>query len=153
MTDPSIQATPPLPRPASPAASPPVTRSLFSVLLFALIFVVIHAFLWSALSASFLLYVPKTEKLFKDYALALPSSTIFVFQVGRWFANYWYILAAGFLPCLCADGILLAVLYWRRRLLGWLWALLNIVLLLLLIFLVYLAIEMARMKLMEGLSH
>src|SRR4051794_22016718 len=108
MNDPSIQATPASDPAPPPYASPPsVTRPAESVLPFTITFVVLHAILWCALVASLLLYVPRAEKLFRDFNTQLPAVTVTVLIVARWVGNYWYTLPFWLAVLLAADAGLL----------------------------------------------
>jgi hypothetical protein len=151
MPDPSIQATPP-PNPAMPPDAPPVTRPAAAVLPFTVTFVVLHAFLWCAVVASLLLYVPRAEKLFRDFNMTLPAVTMLVLAVARWVGNYWYILPFWLVYLLAADGGLLVLFYRRRRSLAWAWGLLNAAVPVVLGVLAFLTIQMPMWKLLDGLS-
>src|SRR5438876_3261616 len=36
--------------------------------------------------------IPKFEKIFKDFNMTLPSLTLTLMAISRWFSNYWYLL-------------------------------------------------------------
>jgi type II secretory pathway component PulF len=142
-TDPSF--------PAAQAQPPP--REPFSGLPFAVTFVALHALLCGALAVILLTVVARAERLFRDFNMELPGSTIAVLATGRWFANYWYVVPPFFLLWLVLAAVLLTVLHRRRRwVLAALLALLLLVLPLLAGAFALIAVQSGMTKLLEGLS-
>ena len=155
MSDPLIQATPPAPEPARLRAavlSAPPPRTFLSVLPFTIAFSAIHAVLCLAVAALLIFYIPRVERVLREFNIKLPASTEWVLGVGRWLANYWYILPPSFLLWLVLAGGLLGVLRQYNRGLGWLWALLLLLLPLLAGIFAFFAIWNPYVRLLEGLS-
>ncbi len=121
---------------------------------FTIIATVIHTVLVFVLFLSLILWVPRFDKIFKDFNMALPSSTRWVMAISRWLSEGWYILI---FPAVVLVNLLivyrLRVSPGSRRLgLHWLWFYAVIFLVLLAGGTVLLAIHLPRQKLLEGLS-
>jgi hypothetical protein len=135
-----------------PAQPPPPPRTSSSGLPFAVIFTALHALLCCGLVVLLLPVVARAERVFRDFQMRLPDATVVVIAVGRWFALYWYVVPPFFLAWLVLVGYVLAVLHRRRRGLGWVLALLLLVLPLLAGAFVLFTVLTPMMKLMEGLN-
>lgn len=59
---------------------------------FTIIAAVIHTMLAFVLFLSLIVWIPRSEKLFKDFNLKLPSLTETLISTSRWFSNYWYVV-------------------------------------------------------------
>jgi type IV pilus assembly protein PilC len=46
----------------------------------------------SILSFILIFIIPKFEKIFKDFRMELPTLTLMLMAVSKWFVNYWYVL-------------------------------------------------------------
>jgi type IV pilus assembly protein PilC len=46
----------------------------------------------SILSFIMIFIIPKFEKIFKDFRMELPTLTLMLMAVSKWFVNYWYVL-------------------------------------------------------------
>jgi hypothetical protein len=155
MSDPSIQATPPVTGPAPLSTvelSTQGTRTFLSVLPFTITWMAIHALLCCGVVAFLIGYIPRAERVFRDFNMKLPAATELTVVVARWLANYWYVLPPfGFLWLILA-GALLGALRQRHRSLGWLWALLLLLLPLLVGVFAFFAVVSPYVKLLDGLS-
>src|SRR5262249_24581559 len=129
------------------------TRTLVSVLPFTLAFLSVHLIAWFVLIAALLFYVPRSDRLFRDFNMTLPATTTIVVYVSRWACNYWYVLPLWIPFWLAADGVLLAVLRRRRPTLAWAWGLLNSLLPLLFLIVAVYTILVSVGKLLDGISN
>jgi len=123
-------------------------------LLFALLFLSFHTLLIAGLIIGALLYVPRTERVFRDFNMKVAPGTEIAIGVSRWVSNYWYVLGIVLLPCLVLDGVILYRLHRIRRTRPWsyVWALMFILLPLVLAGCMGGALFSSYLKLMEGLS-
>jgi type II secretory pathway component PulF len=95
---------------------------------FTVIFVALHALFCCVLAGLLIYFVPRAERIFRDFNIRPPDATIAVLATGRWFVLYWYVVPPFFLAWLVLAGLLLAFLDRRHRALAWLWALLLLLL-------------------------
>ncbi len=144
MTDSSIQATPPPPA--------PVMASFQGVLRFTLIFGILHAVLWCVCIGLLLLYVPPAERTFRDWNMTLPAATKFVLDCAHWVADYFMLLPFLLAFWLLVEVPLLGILRHQSRGRGWAWGLLHTLLPLLFAALIFYAIHVPLVKVLEGLS-
>lgn len=123
---------------------------------FAISATVIHAVLVFVLFFGLLFWVPRYEKIFKDFNMQLPALTNAVMATSRWFREYWYVVIFHVGLLFAADLWILSRLrrFSRSRRLGqhWLWFIAVVVFLLLAGGTVAGAISTSYAKLMEGLS-
>jgi hypothetical protein len=123
---------------------------------FTIIAAVVHAMLAVVLFLSLFVWIARSEKVFKDFNLRLPSSTEWVMAVSRWMLSYWYVVIFPVGLLFAGNVLILYLLRSRpgsRRLgLHWCWLIAVTLLLLLASGAVALAIWFPYLKLNEGLS-
>ena len=123
---------------------------------FTIIAAVIHTLLAFVLFLSMIFWIPRFEKLFKDFSMELPSSTNWVMAVSRWVGSYWYVVIFPVGLLFAGNFLILYLLRTKpgsRRLgLYWYWFFAVTLLLLLAGGTVAVAIYLPYAKLAEALS-
>ena len=114
----------------------------------------IHGIVWSAYFFFLGIIVPVHEKIFREFDMKLPWLTVWVLDISNWVVSYFYLLPFHVAVLLAVDG---AVLYFLRRgskakILSWLWFVLIMALSIAVFALSVLAMQLPRLKLLEGLN-
>lgn len=116
------------------------------------VFLLVHVVLWLGLLAGLVVIVPRFVRTFEDFNAALPAMTLLVIQMSRMAVAYWYLLALGALAAIFIDGLVLVGLGKSGgRAAQFVWGLVFAVLPLLLVAVVFLAIWLPMMNLIDGL--
>jgi type II secretory pathway component PulF len=115
----------------------------------------VHIALAIVLVIALLEVTPRAEKHMKDHGLNLPSLTIQVLDVSRWFGSYLVVLGLVCFPILGIDWLLLFTprLAGRSKRLSTLWAGISLVLLLLGLLLTGVALVLPYAKLAVSLDN
>jgi type II secretory pathway component PulF len=123
---------------------------------FTIIAAVIHTLLALVLFLSLIFWMPRFEKIVKDFNMTLPSSTLWVMAVSRWLRSYWYVVIFPVGLLFAGNFLILYLLRTKpgsRRLgLYWYWFFAGTLLLLLAGGTVAVAVYLPLAKLGEGLS-
>jgi hypothetical protein len=115
-------------------------------------FTIIAAGIHTTLVFVLFLLTWRSEKLFKDFNLELPSATQWVMAVYRWMLSYWYVVGLLFAAHVLILYLLRSNPGSRRLGLDWCWFIVVTFLLLLAGGTAAIAIWLPYIKLMEGLS-
>src|SRR5262249_33123716 len=80
-----------------------------------------HAAILGGILVRLVVYGPRQERSFKEFAVALPAYSQWVIGLSTWLLNYWWVVAVPLLAVVVVNGVVLWKLGgWRRRP-GWLW--------------------------------
>ena len=81
-----------------------------------------HSVVWMVLFGGLYVFVPACKKMFMDFGVDLPGTTILVIQISDWVVEYSYLLPMVLVGLIAADGMLLVHLSRSNRLLERLWS-------------------------------
>jgi hypothetical protein len=123
---------------------------------FTIIATVIHAVLALVLFLSLLFWIPRHEKMFKEFNMTLPTITNLLMAVSRWMGEFCYVVIFPVGLLFAGDAWILSLLRRsprsRRLGLDWCWFIIVTLLLLLAGGTTAIAIWVPYIKLMEGLK-
>ncbi|MBL8792695.1 MAG: hypothetical protein JNM56_02190 [Planctomycetia bacterium] len=114
----------------------------------------VHAVLASPLLVYLLVFVPRYQRIFADFGMALPVLTVAVLNVADMLATLWFLAPVLLVILFGADFGMQYLLHRRRppRLLLWTWFVLGGLLPVVGFFLAMLAIQLPMLTLFDGLS-
>jgi hypothetical protein len=136
---------------ACPQCGHPNRRPLRGLL--TIIATVIHAVLALVLFLGLLFWIPRHEKIFKDYNMQLPLTTVMLMAISNLVRRLWYVVIFPVGLLFAGDVWILSLLRRTGRWLwSWLWFIGVALLLLVAIATVMIAIWLPYIKLNEGLS-
>jgi hypothetical protein len=113
---------------------------------------VVHGLAWAPFFITLLIYVPRYEKTFADFAMRLPWLTESVIDLSDMLLFYFPLVLVMLPLCLALDGLALYGLRRWSRPLSWAWFVLLLLAGIMAFAIVRLAMMLAMIELMEGLS-
>ncbi len=113
----------------------------------------IHIFLWLAVLGVMIIWVPRFQKTLADFKLKVPWATEVILSVSEWIVQFWFLLS----PLLLILFLILdAPVYFLMRLRypskSWLWSGLMTLLPLAVLSIIFAALLLPQLKVLEGLS-
>jgi type II secretory pathway component PulF len=112
----------------------------------------VHVLVWLPFLAQVYVFIPRRERVFRDFNLKLPGATEAIIALSQWMWKYWYVAAFAVLLAVLVDVALLWILKRRQRLLALLWFILVILAAVLLELWIEVSLGLLYGKLAEGLS-
>src|SRR5437763_12351380 len=72
----------------------------------------VAAMLWLLLFFGLLVIGPRQKRIFDDFQMQLPTTTMMASDIGMWFADYWWICVPAFFVAFALSAV---IAYFIRR--------------------------------------